>query len=117
MLAGGIVSLETLVAIFISNIAEGSSSSIGMKNLMVETPKNLWLMARNCHYHLNIIICSLYCFWLIASSDYSFDFGCSCSGILAMLVDTMILKHSLDTQFSRHGNCGGICHLLSTLKI
>ena len=103
MLAGGIVSFATLVAIFLSNIPEGLSSSVGMKNEGWKPHKifGLWLGIAIITSISSFIGYTV--FGQLPVQITAFTLAVAAGGILAMLVDTMIPE-----AFSQTHNLAGM---------
>jgi zinc transporter, ZIP family len=103
MLAGGIVSLATLVAIFLSNIPEGLSSSVGMKNegWMPQKIFGLWLGIAIITSISSFVGYTI--FGQLPVQITAMTLAVAAGGILAMLVDTMIPE-----AFSQTHNLAGM---------
>jgi zinc transporter, ZIP family len=103
MLAGGIVSLATLVAIFLSNIPEGLSSSVGMKNegWMPKKIFGLWLGIAIITSISSFVGYTI--FGQLPVQITAMTLAVAAGGILAMLVDTMIPE-----AFSQTHNLAGM---------
>jgi zinc transporter, ZIP family len=103
MIAGGAVSLATLVAIFLSNIPEGLSSSVGMKKEGWKPQKifGLWLGIAIITSLSSFIGFSV--FGQLPVQITAVTLAVAAGGILAMLVDTMIPE-----AFSQTHNLAGM---------
>lgn len=98
MIGGGAVSMATVVAIFLSNIPEGLSSSAGMKKEGWKTGKvfSLWLVIA-----IITSISSLVGFSIFSQLPVQINavtLAVAAGGILAMLVDTMIPEAFSETH-------------------
>lgn len=98
MIEGGVVSTATVIAIFLSNIPEGLSSSAGLKTMG-------WNATRVFLLWIGVTICtgfsSLAGYTIFGQFDpavISIVLSLSAGGILAMLVDTMIPEAFSETH-------------------
>ncbi len=107
MIEGGIVSTATVIAIFLSNIPEGLSSSAGMKNAGWRAGSifGLWLSVAFCTAIASLAGYSVFSHFppgVIATI-----MALAAGAILAMLVDTMIPE-----AFSETHNLAGLITVL-----
>ena len=98
MIGGGVVSTATVVAIFLSNIPEGLSSTVGMKKTGWKLVKifSLWIFIA-----IVTSISSLAGFSVFSHLPVEFTsvtLAVAAGGILAMLVDTMIPEAFSETH-------------------
>lgn len=107
MIEGGVVSTATLVAIFLSNIPEGLSSSAGMKTMGWKALPvfALWTVIMLCTGFSSLAGYTIFSQFNpgVIAAVLSFAAG----GILAMLVDTMIPE-----AFSETHNLAGMVTVL-----
>lgn len=103
MISGGMVSTATVVAIFLSNIPEGLSSSAGMKKEGWKAQKvfTLWLAIAITTSLSSLVGYSVFSHLPVQITAVTL--AVAAGGILAMLVDTMIPE-----AFSETHNLAGI---------
>lgn len=98
MIGGGAVSTATLVAIFLSNIPEGLSSSAGMKKEGWKPVKvfSLWLIIAIITSISSLIGFTVFSHLPVEATAVTLSIAAG--GILAMLVDTMIPEAFSETH-------------------
>ena len=98
MIEGGVVSTATVVAIFLSNIPEGLSSSAGLKTMGWNAKRVfiLWIGVTLCTGFSSLAGYSI--FGQFDPAVISIVLSLSAGGILAMLVDTMRLLSPTTTS-------------------
>lgn len=103
MISGGMVSIATLVAIFLSNIPEGLSSTAGMKKAGWKPVKifSLWFIISIVTSLSSLVGFSV--FSQLPVELTAITLAVAAGGILAMLVDTMIPE-----AFSKTHNLAGM---------
>jgi ZIP family zinc transporter len=98
LITGGAVSVATVVAIFISNVPEGLSSTAGLKNAGWEL-KTIFLMWSSIAIISGIASLLGYAvFSHFPDEVVSFTLALAAGGILAMLIDTMIPEAFSETH-------------------
>ncbi len=98
IITGGAVSVATVVAIFISNIPEGLSSTAGIKNAgwSFSSIFSMWLLITVISGLASLAGYTI--FSQLPNSVISFTLALAAGGILAMLVDTMIPEAFSETH-------------------
>ena len=98
MIGGGAVSTATLVAIFLSNIPEGLSSSAGMKKEGWKPVKvfSLWLIIAIVTAISSLVGFTIFSHLPVEATAVTLSIAAG--GILAMLVDTMIPEAFSETH-------------------
>lgn len=98
IITGGAVSIATVVAIFISNIPEGLSSTAGLKkaNWGLKSILLLWIVITVSSGVASLIGYTI--FSQFPNSVISFTLAIAAGGILAMLIDTMIPEAFSETH-------------------
>ncbi|WP_321211148.1 ZIP family zinc transporter [Methanothermobacter sp. DP] len=98
MIKGGVVSMATVIAIFLSNIPEGLSSSVGMKKSGWKAISifGLWLFVAFCTAMASLAGYTL--FNNLPNGLIATNMALAAGAILAMLVDTMIPEAFSETH-------------------
>ncbi|MEN6342890.1 MAG: ZIP family zinc transporter [Methanospirillum sp.] len=90
IVAGGAVSTATVIAIFLSNIPEGLSSSAGMKTIGWSAPKVFGLWTAIAVVSGAASLAGYAVFSGLSAVTNAFVLALAAGGILAMLADTMV---------------------------